>query len=477
MSIFLQEISTPPSFRDARRALLYASPLQETIKEIRSLVHAVNVILDPKVEEALPMRIFEEEMGLVLDDLIVSAISEEVAKAGFQIDDRSPAEEYNAFFSTHRAEGSKLSKFVHDYPFLFQKCRLYLDNQLQSISKMTKFLMKQHNEIRTLLAQSDDHMGGTPGHVVDIEPTGGDPHCGGESVLKVRFVHGSVFWKPSGASGAQLWSAMLELMPLGGRLSLRAMKTVSAKEINSEHGTKSDAYWAENIEFAEIVPDSVSQYFERCGAFLACAQAFGISDCHYDNIIVDGRCPVLVDCETIFETRDSSTTPRQSVLNTMILQEPPRAFSPQSSQWVAAFQHPLRVPMDGQHIVVSADRTTHIATAARSEEKNSTGQPRHGDVVYPIRDHIAAVLKGYSAGWTALQAMHHKSEQFAELLLVAPSVQVRVIFRPTSYYGSVLRRLQQPDCLRSKETATKIIASLLGLHADRASQGHVHVSV
>jgi len=123
-----------------------------------------------------------------------------------------------------------------------------------------------------------------------------DPHCGGRTVLLVRFSSGlRLVYKPKGLS---LENAYFRLLDWLNRKGLPyPLKTLAILD-RADHG------W---VEFAAHIgcdkEEEATRFFVRSGMLLCLLHVLGTTDCHMENVIACGEHPVLVDVETIMHPR------------------------------------------------------------------------------------------------------------------------------------------------------------------------------
>jgi lantibiotic modifying enzyme len=474
-----------PELRDSMRALFYAMPLQKAVQTLRERLAWVQrelaltkdaTVVSPSVavaptapqiaeeanaaaSEMAAAVSLEREWALSLDDIIVEVVAHQLQHmhAAGDLEGDDAVEQYQRFFLKKNGGLSGAAKALpSQFSYAFTLCKTYVEGELRNVSSALESLVHSWKSLCDAQLVSAN---GPP--LSDIEPTGSDRHCGGKVVLKFKFGDANaLFWKPHGGQCARLWADFVALVNLPPGKDLRCMRTMPA--LHADGLLDDDTYWAEDVVYKPLDAMDVDAYFARCGAFLALAQAVGLSDVHNGNMVVDGQGPVLVDCETLFQVCSPDITAKDAVLSTLMLQEPPRPFSPINSDWMAAFQHLPEMPVDGSHLQVTGERTSALDATEASTLGRSKALPRCDDHTCLLSDHIAPFLDGYNCGWQCmLTALRERSASLRAWAQASLSSKVRVVLRPTSLYGVLLRRARQPDCLKSYERAIGMIKALI----------------
>ncbi len=199
--------------------------------------------------------------------------------------DDPPTEYYDEFLQYLFDDG--FSDLVDEYPMFG---RLIVEMFDQWVENVRTFRERVESDGPALMERFDlDH---EPGRVVDLVPLADDTHSGGQAIMKVEFEAGpTVVYKPrSVAAGATFYGFVDDLE---GELPLPEFRKPTYLE-REEYG------WMEWIEYRDC-PDeaAVRRYYERAGGLIAIAYFLGLTDCQYENLLVEGEHPVLLDVETV----------------------------------------------------------------------------------------------------------------------------------------------------------------------------------
>lgn len=128
--------------------------------------------------------------------------------------------------------------------------------------------------------------------LVAIEPTDGDPHGGGRTVMCLRFASGRrLVYKPRPVAAARHFQDLLAWMNAQQYSAPFRLLTIVDK---STYG------WIEFIPYAGCTEqEQVRRFYQRLGGLLGVLYIIGGSDIHRENLIAAGEFPMLIDLETL----------------------------------------------------------------------------------------------------------------------------------------------------------------------------------
>lgn len=176
------------------------------------------------------------------------------------------------------------------YPELSRLLKLTCVNWLEAVDEF-------FSRITLHAVELSDLIGGEPASLERLTSVTfgiSDPHENGRTAAILSFGKRKIVYKPRTLDGEFGWNHLLNFLMKEG-----APYTFSMLEI-----LKFDGYGF--MEFVEPLPcenvREVEHCFERYGAILSIAHAFGTYDLHHENIIVSKDCPIVVDAETLFRS-------------------------------------------------------------------------------------------------------------------------------------------------------------------------------
>ena len=135
--------------------------------------------------------------------------------------------------------------------------------------------------------------GGGPGELRELTFGAGDSHRKGRTVAIVRTEAGRLVYKPRSLVIDIALHNFIGLLPEGHGNGL--VNCVPAALDFDDHG------WGEFIAHRYASgPAELKDFYHEIGQWLAIMRLLGGNDLHAENLIANGRHPVIVDCETLF---------------------------------------------------------------------------------------------------------------------------------------------------------------------------------
>ena len=221
------------------------------------------------------------------------------------------------------------------------------------------------------------------------------------------------------------------------------------------------------------VPADAAGFYRRTGALLAVAYACRATDIHHENVICDGRAPVVVDPECFFCTSFHTTADGNNeqlghraatVLPAGILPEPAH-----------------RTAGDAPHDASTLGFTgTSAASVRRELRRDASGRPylrlrdnppgpvrhlpRTGGRTVTVWGYEDAFIDGFRAAYRWLMADRAEVERIFEDFR---GRRVRHILRPTSFYVKLLWELGHPEATVDAVRQEEIVNTLWPSDAHR----------
>jgi type 2 lantibiotic biosynthesis protein LanM len=135
--------------------------------------------------------------------------------------------------------------------------------------------------------------GGGPGELRELTFGAGDSHRKGRTVAIVRTEAGRIVYKPRSLVIDIALHNFIGLLPEGHGNGL--VNCVPAALDFDDHG------WVEFVAHCYASgPEELKDFYHGIGLWLAIMRLLGGNDLHAENLIANGRHPVIVDCETLF---------------------------------------------------------------------------------------------------------------------------------------------------------------------------------
>lgn len=346
----------------------------------------------------------------------------------------------------------RLLSFFEEYSVLARLLATATDFWVDATAEFLLNLASDWDKIQ-MTFQGDTELS----RVVNIKSSLSDPHNCGRSVIVVKFASNlKLVYKPKDLSLEQAYFELLSwINQQGVSLPFKLLKVINC----STHG------W---MEFVEAAPchnqQAVKRYYQRAGMLLCIVYTLRGTDCHCENLIACGEQPILIDLETLLhhctwafkndaEAHSLANERLQnSVVGTALLpgwhlapygQTEGLSLDLSGLGGVGEQEIPYRA-MKWQHI--NTDNMVLVQECIKMLPKQN--RPFGEDVDASLQNHTEEIIEGF-------QQMYQFLVQRKEALLAADSPmaafahqKVRLVFRNTNVYFSILRKSLEPKFLR-----------------------------
>lgn len=362
----------------------------------------------------------------------------------------SPSSSRQLYVSFLRSlQGEGLLRFFREYPVLAR----YLATTLsQWVDSAREFLLRLQAD-QAELANRFNH--GQPlGPVTRLDPGLSDPHRGGRMALRAHFAAGvRLIYKPKRIMAeAAYWNL---LGWINRNAELLPFRTLQALDCGA-YG------WVEEIEPRPCRDQrEVEAYYHRAGMLLGLIYALEGTDCHQENLIAAGEHPVLIDHETLFQPHIRYFgSPGEEGPLTLAGQ-----FFYADSVFRTGMLPRLEIRTSGESFDVSALGGTEVQLTHRRRkiwQNVNTDAMRLGSAPISLRPtqnvvvldgekvepalYVDQIAAGFEQMYRFLQA--RGTELLAPQGPLGNWTGLRFVFRDTATYGSMLKRLWSPRCLR-----------------------------
>ena len=337
--------------------------------------------------------------------------------------------------------GGGLRELLSRYPVMARQFAEEFDRRLEFARELARHLENDADELRHFF-------GLDPSVVEDFSSGLGDLHHTGRMVVKFTFGDGqSLIYKPRSLAKE---SAFIDFA------------AVFAPELQPARVVDRGSYgWMEHVSHRSC-PDvpSVRRCYYRMGLLLALVHGVRGDDCHFENLIVDGDRPVLIDGETLGHgraLRRADDHPRRRIADELENSVLSTGFLP---IWVALNEHGEAYdagafgatggsPMPLKTLYWRAMNTDGMRPERRPRETPfALNTVVLEDRVQSPMDHIGPLCEGFGAGYRRLMEgwVEHWSDGGAlNRLVTAPT---RFILRSTRIYHQLLARARDPKLLK-----------------------------
>ncbi|UPV75810.1 type 2 lanthipeptide synthetase LanM family protein [Halorussus limi] len=354
--------------------------------------------------------------------------------------------------------GDGFVRFVEEYALL---ARLLVTTVRQWVSAVEEFsarLAADRESLREWLGDGD------LGAVEAVEATG-DRHEDGRAVLAVTFESGArVAYKPRPLDVEGAFYDLLDWLAERTDLPAIDRPAVLARE---EYG------WLEWVE-----PDQCSdraaaeRYYRRAGVLLGVLYALRFTDGHLENLVAAGEHPVVVDVETLAHPElpddrlphDATPALRESVLRTSLLP----VHRPDSDRADLSGFGSDELPAEGEQREFTAVNTDLMdMESVEGDAETFENLPRVDGETVAADECFESLRAGLRAAHDALESNREALLAEGGPLAAFEDSEVRVIYRATRTYGTVLSSLTTPEYLR---TGLKVGCKLEALARPQATE-------
>jgi len=367
----------------------------------------------------------------------------------------NPQERWMQFLdlSSHRCFWDDLS--VH-YPSLLARIDAIVRNRCASMLCFARRWATDRPRLASLC-------GDDPGELREIRFGAGDSHDGGKTVAVLRSEAGPIVYKPrSLAVDLALHRFITELAEdHPSPLSIRVPKVVGF----AEHG------WVEFVaHHYASAPEELRDFYQGIGHWLAIMRLLGGNDLHAENLIAQGKSPVIVDCETLFMPRiqpspsgygramdRAAEMVAGTVLSIGLLPGRGAALGWRGVDNSAVGMLPGEQPVLFRPAILNAGsdgaRIGNVPTKAPMSQNHPSRQPALAEYWSDILDGFEEITETLRRLDT-IGVLRPRVERFADC-------HIRVVPRPTETYSELGRMLWHPVSLHGEKRARQRAFDLL----------------
>ena len=354
---------------------------------------------------------------------------------------------YESFLRSLQGEG--LLRLFLEYPVL---ARYLATRLIQWVDAAREFLLRLEADHAELEARFSQGLG--LGTVMRLDTDLSDRHRAGRTALRAHFAAGvRLIYKPKMiAAEAAYWNLLGWINRNAGLPAFRTLQVLDG-----------GAYgWVEEVETRPCQHQrDVEAFYFRAGMLVCLIYALEGSDCHHENLIAVGEHPVLIDHEALLQ-------PRIRYFGSQGEEGPltlAGRFFYEDSVIRTALLPRREIRLSGESYDYSGLGGTEVDLTHRRKkvwENTNTDAMRLGTEPISLRPTDNVVILDGEKVQAALyvEQMAAGFEQMYRFLqahgaeIVGPNGPLRnwsglrFVFRDTAIYGSMMKRLYSPRCLR-----------------------------
>lgn len=259
--------------------------------------------------------------------------------------------------------------------------------------------------------------------IADLRCGLSDSHNNGRTVARLQCEAGSIIYKPRSGTGEWEWFSLLDWMNRHSfQPKLRAARVMR----------RGGYCWMEHVEPASCKDEAAARrFYQRIGGMIAAAYFLKTVDCHRENVIAAGECPVLVDVDALWHV--SHLTKTQSPAAVLYR----TGFFPNSNR---------RSLQSRSSVLGRATAGKHLA--------------RIGGKPLEASSHTTEITRGFTKAWHCLLGTQARRAAFLRRLRRIRSHERRWIYLATAKYAAIRRASLQPAVLRSITERVALLARL-----------------
>jgi len=353
-------------------------------------------------------------------------------------------ERYRFFIATKFNNSASFSQLLDEYPVLGRLISEKMNFLYNSIfNALNDWILDREKVIK--------EFSGTFQSIARLDLMG-DVHNAGKAVLKFTFTDNtSIIYKPRPLSIDVHFQQLLQWVNKKGISdSFNTLKVVDCKD----HG------WVEYVEHRPCsTMDEVNNFYKRQGRYLAILYMLNATDFHYENIIACGEHPYLIDLESLFHhstsKKDKIATATQkaeelldnSVIGTTLL--PVRINNPRFAE--ANFSG---LGNNEGIVVTSVIENSHTDEMCMKKKTllikpEVTHLPSYKGMPISYEQFTSYIIEGFTEVYKIF--MEEKETLLSEdgPIYKFEKDKIRIILRPTYYYGRILESSKHPKYLKN----------------------------
>lgn len=358
-------------------------------------------------------------------------------------DDPDPPEDdrrhYRGFVDAMLGDG--FGRFIEEYALLARLLTTTVRQWVAVVEEFAAALAADRSTLRDRFGDGDDL-----GPIESVEAAG-DRHDDGRAVLAVTFESGvRVAYKPRSLTVEAAFYDLLDWLAEHTDLPAIDRPGVLARD---------DYGWLGWVE-SDSCPDraAVERYYRRAGVLLGVLCALRFTDGHLENLVAAGEHPVVVDLETLAnpvlpDGRRPGKNPsllRGTVLRTGLLP----VHDPDSDLADRSGFGSDELPAEGERREFTAVNTDLMDMAfVDGDAETLENLPRVDGETVAADDHVEALRGGLRDAHDALVANREVLLADDGPFAALDDAEVRVIYRATRTYSTVLSSLTTPEYLRT----------------------------
>ncbi len=338
---------------------------------------------------------------------------------------------------------------THGYISKYDIRNEIFDQQRKNITALYELIIQDFEKDKTEMMEA---LGLSEIDLINIEVGEGDFHDGKSTAIVKLLNDVQLVYKPNSGKITTGFHNFLDWVNHQNNTNHHTYKILD----------KGHYHWLEFVKYVECQSEEeLALYYQRCGVLLAVIYALNGCDFHYENVIAHGAYPVVIDHETVIQPKvdpsyltlfksrglelqdtvyGSMLLPNQEVMNTM-----PSGMCGFGWHKQTRFNGLTSVGMNRftKDWKVVADFFTYYLY------KNNIPM-FNGEKVYPYQ-YLNQLIEGFESTYQLLLEHRNLLVSSDSPLKSFDQTRIRYIWRPTSVYAKILKKVRLPQNLKDKK--------------------------
>ncbi|MBU8568839.1 type 2 lantipeptide synthetase LanM family protein [Virgibacillus pantothenticus] len=395
-----------------------------------------------KEEKNLTQQISHLLMSVAHRTLIYDINKKRILK-DFNSDDEK--EQYTEYIEEYLSKQNEFIKILKENDTLVS----IMKHKVLLISNyIDEFLRNLINDIEEIIDYYNVNKNQEKVYLSDITINKGDTHNKGKSVVSFDLNGQKIYYKPRNGSIDLFYEKVLKhFNEHSNYYSLKYPRNIY----------KLDYFWSESIDYYEIESKKdISDFYLELGIHLSFLYAFNAVDFHSENLIANGKCPVLIDLESLFNVKSSLVEFQNasdvnqhrlahSVKSTGVL---PFTFGNNKSDISGIgrrgdTQTFIKVP------TIQNERTSNVKIVSEYKTlQASQNHPKYKNQHVNELEYIGPLKEGFTIGYKFI--CDHKKHIVNTIKSMRDEIELRYINKPTIYYANILNVSHHPVFLENR---------------------------
>ncbi|MCY9020607.1 type 2 lantipeptide synthetase LanM family protein [Priestia megaterium] len=388
-----------------------------------------------------------------------------IAKKLNELEGTTPEQRYESFIHKKLLPSQSIEFIYQEYPVLARalmtKTMYYYDVVIEFLNRY----QKDYEKIKNSFIEDTIRL-------TSLSAGIGDSHQKGRTVMRLKFENDKeIIYKPKSLAIVKHFNNLLEWMNQKGFTStLKSYRSI-------DQGSYT---WEECVIPEECqTKEQVENYYKRLGGYLAVIYILNGTDFHHENVMANGEYPLLIDLETLFHHVPDLKIPEtaevkakleavNSVLGTALL---PMLFYKAVDgrgvdiSGVSGENQELPIPL----LQVENDGSDEIRFVRKTAMTGLHTQnvPKLHNKLAPAGDFVEHIVKGFKEAANII--IENKGDLLVEHgpLTSFKDVEIRIVNRPTQYYGNFLLEANHPNYMKDWLDKEKLLDRLWFTVLDR----------